>query len=254
MAPRARPSAPNAAPARTASEAVAEKLRAQIATGALKPGDMLLSETALLEVFGVARPTMREALRLLESDGLVTVRRGVNGGARVEEPDMGALARRAGLHLQLRGADLHDLFAAQRVLQPGAVALAAEARTDADLLALRDGIEAVGCCEDLDSFADAATAFLDLVVHASGNETLALVSELISQLLHDELRSHLQAAVPPEEGVELVPWCVEQYARVVDLIEARDAAGAREFWDAHLAATRPDGAVPPHLLRVYQDV
>ena len=64
--------------ARTASETVAEAIRARIATGALRPGDMLPSERSLLDEFGVARPTMREALRILESDGLVSVRRGVN--------------------------------------------------------------------------------------------------------------------------------------------------------------------------------
>src|SRR5260221_14469516 len=62
--------------ARTASEAVAEDIRAQIATGRLQAGDRLPSETSLLQVYDVARSTMREALRILESDRLVVVERG----------------------------------------------------------------------------------------------------------------------------------------------------------------------------------
>src|SRR5687767_10224840 len=99
-----------------------------IARGDLKPGDALPSETALMEQFGVARPTMREAIRVLESDGLIRIQLGMYGGARVQELDLDLLARRAGLYLQMHGTTMRDLVEAQNVVEPGTVRLAAQRR------------------------------------------------------------------------------------------------------------------------------
>src|SRR3974390_738493 len=63
------------------------------ASGQGKPGDMLPSERLLIDSYDVARPTMRGALRILESDGLISIERGTHGGARVREPDLVPLAR-----------------------------------------------------------------------------------------------------------------------------------------------------------------
>jgi DNA-binding FadR family transcriptional regulator len=230
-------------PARTASEAVAEQIRAQIATGRLKPGDMLPSETALLDLFQVARPTMREALRVLESDGLIKIQRGIKGGAQVQEPEIGPLARRVGLHLQLRGADLNELMQAEVIIHPGAAGLAAKARTDEDLEALRAAVERVGACRDMREFAEAAAQFLDAVSHASHNRLLALLSELTTELFTEEIGASSPLRENwPEEGAELISWCVEQYGTLVDLIEARDADRATAFWREHLRVA--DSSVP----------
>jgi DNA-binding FadR family transcriptional regulator len=229
-------------PARTASEAVAEQLRARIATRALEPGDMLPSETTLLDEFGVARPTMREALRILESDGLVTVRRGVHGGAQVTEPDLATLARRAGLHLQIRGVHMGDLMAALRVVQPGAVALAAQAATPAQIRELRSQIERVAAAEGVDALTDEATEFLHTVVQASGNQTLAFVSTLLNRLVRVEARAYVGEHSPahgPDVEDEFRAWCVEQYSHLVDLIEAGEAQEAEAFWRRHLHLVPP---------------
>ena len=62
---------------------VAAELRRQIVTGRLKPGDKLHPENVLQNEFAISRPTMREALRLLEAESLITIKRGKHGGARV---------------------------------------------------------------------------------------------------------------------------------------------------------------------------
>jgi DNA-binding FadR family transcriptional regulator len=222
--------------ARTASESVAEQIRAQIATGALKPGDMLPSETALLEIYAVARPTMREALRILESDGLVSILRGINGGAQVREPDIATLARRAGLHLQLRGTHLEALTEAQRLIQPGAAALAAARRDPDDLSRLRACVAAIARCDDLETYADLAADFLRLLLEASGNQILSLFSGLIDQLLHDELRQWLVTHAQDKKS-ELLDFAVSQYGELIDLIASGDADGAEVFWREHLRIT-----------------
>lgn len=230
------------ATARTASEAVAEQIRARIATGGLKPGDMLPSETALLAEFGVARPTMREALRILESDGLVRVVRGVNGGAQVREPDVSTLARRTGLYLQMQGVHLSDLLAALQVLQPGAVAMAAASATPEQVTALRAQVEAVAAAPDVTTFTDEATAFLHCLVQACGNRTLELLSALLHQLLQGEARAVAGQHAPAGGGAldeEFRAWCLDQYGRLIDCIEAGDADGARQLWAEHLERVPP---------------
>src|SRR5882724_52640 len=90
------------------AELVAEKIRSQIARGAFQPGDSLPSETELMQRFGVARPTMREAIRILESESLISTRRGAQSGAEVRSVDASALARRAGLLLQMNATTWED--------------------------------------------------------------------------------------------------------------------------------------------------
>jgi DNA-binding FadR family transcriptional regulator len=239
------------ASARTASEDVAEQIRTQIATGRLKPGDMLPSETALLDHFRVARPTMREALRVLESDGLIKIKVGVKGGAQVQEPEVGRLARRVGLHLQLRDTDLHDMMQAEIVIRPGAVALAALARTHHDIAGLRAAIDQVAASANPKQFAAAAATFLDRLSHASHNRVLALVSELTTELMRDEIGRSMLRDTWATEQAELLMWSVEQYTTVVDLIEARDGDAAERFWRQHLRlAYRPGEISSP--LTVYR--
>ena len=83
-------------------ELIADELRALIVSGELSEGDSLGHEPDLVERFGVSRPSLREALRILEAEGLITVVRGVLGGVIVHEPDERMTARTAALVLQAR--------------------------------------------------------------------------------------------------------------------------------------------------------
>src|SRR5438445_51107 len=100
------------------AELVAAHLRRQIVRGELKEGDALPPETALMEQFSVSRPTLREAFRVLESEALITVRRGSHGGARVHVPNGDVAARYAGLVLQFRETTLADVLEARAVIEP----------------------------------------------------------------------------------------------------------------------------------------
>ena len=96
---------------------VASHLRRQIVLGELKQGDQLPPESALMEQFGVSRPTLREAFRILEAEGAISVRRGVRGGARVQVPSVGIAARYVGLLLQYRGTLLSDVYDIRTILK-----------------------------------------------------------------------------------------------------------------------------------------
>src|ERR1051325_1239182 len=119
------------------AELVATQLRNQIVRGELKEGDALPPETNLMEQFGVSRPTLREAFRVLESEALITVRRGSRGGARIDVPNDSVAARYAGLVLQYRGATWADVLEARAVIEPPCAGLLAARRTTEDLRRLR---------------------------------------------------------------------------------------------------------------------
>ncbi len=85
------------------ADRVATVLRRMFIRGEITEGTMLPPESELMERFGVSRPTLREAFRVLESESLIEVHRGVRGGARVTRPRRETLARYAGLILEYEG-------------------------------------------------------------------------------------------------------------------------------------------------------
>src|SRR5262249_13589793 len=96
-----KPAADRAGP-REKPQRIADELRRLIVSGELGDGESLGHEPDLIERFGVSRPSLREALRILEAEGLITVVRGVNGGVVANRPDERLTARTAALVLQSR--------------------------------------------------------------------------------------------------------------------------------------------------------
>src|SRR4051812_44978410 len=139
MSSASQPDADGNAPLRIPkmAELVSQRLRRQIVRADLSEGDALPSEAALMAQFGVSRPTLREAFRVLESEGLISVRRGAHGGARVQTPNGDIAARYAGLVLEFRGTTLEDVYDARNILEPPCAAMLANKRTQADLKRLR---------------------------------------------------------------------------------------------------------------------
>ena len=102
-------------------EQIADELRALIVAGELEEGESLGREPDLVERFGVSRPSLREALRILEAEGLITVVRGVLGGVVAHQPDERMTARTAALVLQARNVTLGDVHQARSMIEPAAV-------------------------------------------------------------------------------------------------------------------------------------
>lgn len=90
------------------AELIADAVRADIRTGLLKPGSRLPGEAELMEDYGVSRPTLREALRMLEHDEVIEIRRGARGGAIVRSPSGRPLARVIGDLVALTSAGVVD--------------------------------------------------------------------------------------------------------------------------------------------------
>src|SRR5580704_1284413 len=157
------------------AETVAAELRTRILAGDGTDDDRLPTQDQLVSEFGVSYPSIREAIRILETEGLVTVRRGNVGGAEVLRPDEASAAYHLGLALQGQRVNLGDLAAGLRLLEPLCAAECAR-RTDRAttvLPALETNIEASAqLVDDGVAFTKAAREFHDLLVAFSPNATV----------------------------------------------------------------------------------
>src|SRR6202048_3831511 len=100
------------------ADIVASRLRDDILSGRLREGDVLPSQGTLFQEFGVSPPALREAIHILESDGLVSVRRGNMGGAVVHLPSAERTAQMIAMVLQSRAATPADVSGALSYLEP----------------------------------------------------------------------------------------------------------------------------------------
>src|ERR1700675_4512433 len=116
------------------AEIVADELRRQIIDGDLADGDLLPRQEVLVEQFNVSLVSLREALRILETEGLVSVRRGNRGGAVVHAPAKSSAAYMLGLVLQSDSVPLTDLGLALQELEPSCAAFPAQSADRATTL------------------------------------------------------------------------------------------------------------------------
>lgn len=224
-----------------AAELISAHLRRQIVRGDLKPDDTLPSEAALMDQFGVSRPTLREAFRILEAENLIAVRRGARGGALVTAPGLSVAARYVGALLQVRGTTIRDVSAARLVTEPACAGLLARRRTPGDLADLRavlaELISAAGPrgVPEPARWSRLSYRFHELVVERCGNRTLAIQVAV----LQDIVATHLAASISGESAEPAQPRefrrMARSYARLIELAEAQDAPAAERHWRAHLA-------------------
>jgi GntR family transcriptional repressor for pyruvate dehydrogenase complex len=232
MSARAKPASGRT---RKAHEVVAAQIRSQIVHGEFVEGQRLPSEEELTAQFGVARTTLREALRVLESQGLLAIKRGRGGGPMVTHPSVEPIAAALAVALQLRGTTLGDLDAARMLIEPQLAGELARRHTDADLAALDAAIElAHEAAErnDGQAFGLAAANVHATLVERSGNITLAMLTTLLS----DMLQAYYLLDMDRVEQASM-RRAVRAYRKFARLIRARDAEGAVEYWQATMRYT-----------------
>ena len=119
------------------SSRIVEQVRAALFRGELKPGDVLGSESDLARKFGVSRVPVRDAFKTLQALGIVEVRMGANGGARIAAGDPNRFADALAVQLKLVGISVEEMFDAQIAVEVMAAELAAKRATEGDLEGLR---------------------------------------------------------------------------------------------------------------------
>ncbi|MDO7842268.1 FadR/GntR family transcriptional regulator [Sphingomonas immobilis] len=222
-------------PKRRASETIAETLRREIIAG--RPVDRT---PALMARFGVSRPTLREAFRVLESERLIEVRHGSRSGVRPLRPAPDSAARVTGQTLQAAGATIEQLYEAREAFEPFAAALLARRRDRRDIADLRAAHSELAALVDARAWTDLAGAlarFHQRLVALTGNQMLALTAATIATLLETHQRNrdrHAEPVEPDAAALEFRSRGVRSIARLTRLIETGDAAGAEAHWRTHL--------------------
>jgi DNA-binding FadR family transcriptional regulator len=214
-----------------AAEVIADTLRTRIARGELRAGDALPGEADLIKQFGVSRPTLREALRILEAQALIVVARGARGGARVQLPSSRLAARHIALLLQMQGATLADVYEARMLIEPSAARLAAERAPKAAAKALLRVIrEEEGALADADAFSRAAIRFQERLVEVSGNRTLALLTHMLHDLVEMQRRAGVARNDADPDRLAARRRVVDAHRRVTELIGAGAGTEAEGEW------------------------
>lgn len=228
------------------AELIAAHLRAPIVRGEMQEGDALPSEAELMIQFGVSRPTLREAFRILEAESLISVRRGSRGGARVMQPDPSVAARYVGLLLQVQGTTIVDVYNARVAIEPPCVRMLAERATEQDVADLRQ------CISELADVVEAGQQqvpdpvrwsqltyrFHELMMDRCGNQTLAVLGGMSSAVVRKHLAVEVSRTFHASTTRSRFRTTIKSYSNLVDLIEAHDPEGAEQHWRTHMEAAR----------------
>jgi len=219
----------------TKASLVADALRHEIVTGQRPPGSDLPPETQLMKRFGISRPSHREALRVLESEGLIRIARGARGGARVLRPELETAARHVGVYLQMRAITLQELFAARLTYEPAAAAAIAERRDPDALGALAQCAAAQEySVHDRAAFNLHETAFRRLLLEHCGNAVLHLMGAVLEQVYAQHMLNVTRRAPHLDWEEEHLTDGAKAKARLVRLMAAGEPERARRAWETYI--------------------
>ncbi|MFI1035358.1 FadR/GntR family transcriptional regulator [Streptomyces sp. NPDC020951] len=212
-----------------ASDVLAAEVRERILSGEFGEGLALPPERQLVEQTGLSRATVREALRVLEVEGLLEIRPGRGGGAFVHRPGRESLANTVRLVIRgqrIRPAALHET---REAIEPTCAALAARRRTDLDLAELDAAhAELVGAGDDVQRFLRANVRWHTAVAKASANELLIGFMSALAQSIH--------AATDLEQfmDADIREVTARAHARITEAIRAGDEAAAARRMTRHV--------------------
>jgi GntR family transcriptional regulator, transcriptional repressor for pyruvate dehydrogenase complex len=225
------------------AELVAEELRSRITSGSMRDGDMLPKLEDLLEEFKVSKPSLREALRILETEGLITVRRGNMGGAIVHAPGSSDAGYMIGLVLESRNVNVRDLAGAIKQFEPTCAALCAERpdRLTAVVPVLQE-IQArqQAVADDPLAFATVAREFHETLVELAGNETIKLIMGALEAVWSAGERAWAQRATSTDtmpDGSARIEG-LRAHERLIELIAKGDATGVVAAARRHLESAQ----------------
>jgi DNA-binding FadR family transcriptional regulator len=220
------------------SEIVADKIRAQIIRGELNEGDTLPPEGLLMDTLGISRPTLREAFRILEAEGLISVVRGSRTGAKVHKPSVELVSRYAGYVLESQGTTISDLYQARLAIEPSVVRWLATDRGGGAMTKLRNLLATMEQLLDEDrheDFIDRVETFHQTLVAATGLKTITFMSRMLINLAGKHQREFQRRHARSEEVRRKSHRAgLKSYQKVVDLIEAGSVEEAVAHWRLHL--------------------
>jgi GntR family transcriptional repressor for pyruvate dehydrogenase complex len=232
----------------SASDNLVAQVRAALFRGELKPGDFLGSETEIATELGVSRVPVRDAFRSLQAMGIIEVRVGANGGARIAQGNPARYAEALAVQFKLVGVSVEELFESQLATETAAAELAAGNATADDIARLDDILVRLrGLVDDPETFTRLSLDFHRGVVEASHNRALIAQSQALLEVLHPVL--------VPQTTRTLAIRVLRKHRRLLGYIRSGDGAMARAAMAEHLdnvsarvlpkAMRRPPARVQP---------
>jgi GntR family transcriptional regulator, transcriptional repressor for pyruvate dehydrogenase complex len=209
------------------SDQVRQILKDAILDGKLKPGEKIPTEEEITRQFGVSKVTVREALRGLESEGLIEIRRGASGGSFATSPASEKIGEMVLNYYRLGDVTPENLVEFRRILEPAIAELATERRTEAELEALKQNIEKVE---------------KDLTEGRIDRPTTREFHYLLADACHNPLISHVMKGLAMAFGkiLDKLPFVIEDartdldYSRqLYECLINQNSLKAREVMTAH---------------------
>lgn len=219
------------------AEIVASKLRDDILSGRLREGDVLPTQESLFSEFGVSPPALREAIHLLETDGLISVRRGNVGGAVVQTPSADRTAHMIGMVLQARSATPGDVSEALLHLEPicaGMCATRADRATEVVPYLQAEIDVQTAQFGDLSQYVPNARRFHEALVARCGNEPMILLIGSLELIWS----AHESSVWGDDVDERTMRAALRDHQRLLDAIADGNPARARKLAADHLTAAR----------------
>lgn len=236
-----------------AADVLATILREKILTGALDEGVPLPNERDLGNQSGLSRASVREALRILEGEGLIATRIGRNGGSAVVRPSSATVERSVGIFIRGQRIRLEAVLETRAAIEPPSARFAALHRTDADLEEIFKShakLEQASAAGDIPAYVRANLDWHVQVVRASHNELLIAFISAVSQSVY------LATDLDGFNSVDVRNSVIQAHRRVMDALVARDGDAAARRMERHVAAyisdvkqtqTKQDGESPKEI-------
>jgi len=214
------------------SEIIVEQIRELMRQGQLKPGDRLPPERDLCERFGVSRVTVREALRMLESSGLVQIRVGARGGAFVTAPSSDRVGEGLTDMLTLSAISAADVTEIRLILEMGIVPLVCERATEQDIADLEEICERSEAALRSGEYSmEYSLEFHTRVARATHNPAVVMLVESFRGPIHMSLEQAREVA--PEMG----GLGTREHERFIEAVRRRDPDAATQIMREHLERT-----------------
>lgn len=216
---------------RSKAEHVAQQLLERIIAAKLKPGSSFATEAELLSQFNVSRPTLRESLKLLESQGVLALRPGPGGGIIVREPSTDLLAHGLSVFLRLHEVPFSTVIKAREVIEPALAYEAAVNGREEDFKELEASIarmKALDAASDHEAFIEENRVFHSVIARASGNKVLEVFWETISVLAHGEHHG-IRYSVGNQAHV------IKAHQKIVEACRRRNGDAAAAAMEKHVS-------------------
>lgn len=223
-----------------ASDVLANELRRQILTGSLEEGSALPVERVLAAESGLSRTAVREALRILEIEGLVQTKPGRSGGSFVRRPDLQSIDRTLAVFMAARQVKFRSLLEVREALEPAGAELAARHRSDDDLDVLRRSNELLeGSFDRPGEFLRRNVEWHIGVVRASHNDLMHAFILSLSKAIHRG------TDIEYFDSDEIRELTIVSHRKVTDAIAKQDPTRARRAMERHVHAYRVEVETQP---------